>query len=300
MRFTAVQRAVNISSLFLNCHESEEIKTLKKNTRQAWLSLILRTRESTPQLKKRIEANNIYLCELHFKPECFNICKYVCIFCFCIKSFEDVKDLLQFVENSNICKGLPQDEESKSVVADPTWDDEVTEFSQSTVFCHSVPKLRCESHFKTSVTFRSPNCIVLDCTTQVTTEKEQCKPCSKAHKLLKKVATRKMTVSSVRAKSEASLSACGPDKLRATVKATRLECKQLEDRVKELETRINEDGVSTSETVEKDILKIMGGQNLEATPHMKFFWQQQMKLLQTEKMARRSPPNYTLCTVPSW
>ena len=62
--------------------ESEETKTLKKNTRQAWLSLILRTRESTPALNKRIEANNIYLCELHFKPECFNICEYICIFCF--------------------------------------------------------------------------------------------------------------------------------------------------------------------------------------------------------------------------
>ena len=62
--------------------ESEETKTLKTNARQAWISLILRTRESTPELKKRIEANNIYLCELHFKPECFNICKYICIFCF--------------------------------------------------------------------------------------------------------------------------------------------------------------------------------------------------------------------------
>ena len=99
-----------------------------------------------------------------------------------------------------------------------------------------------------------------------------------------------MTVSSVPAKSKASLSACGPDKLRATVKATRLECKQLEDRAKELETRINDDGMPISEALEKDILKIMGGQNLEATPHMKFFWQQQMKLLQTEKMARRYHP----------
>ena len=144
----------------------------------------------------------------------------------CIKSFEDVKDLLQLIENSNICKGLPEDEDSKSVVADLTWDDEVTEFSQSTVFRHSVPKLPCESHFKTSVTFRSPNCIVLDCTTQATTEKKQCYPCSRAHKLLKKSATRKMTVSSVPAKSKASLLACRPDKLRATVKATRLERKQ--------------------------------------------------------------------------
>ncbi|CAB4041583.1 Hypothetical predicted protein, partial [Paramuricea clavata] len=41
----------------------------------------------------------------------------------CIKSFEDVNKLIRFVENSNLCKGLPQGEESKSVVTDPTWDD---------------------------------------------------------------------------------------------------------------------------------------------------------------------------------
>ena len=47
-------------------------------------------------------------------------------------------------------------------------------------------------------------------------------------------------------------------------------------------------GISGS--LENDILKIMGGQNLEATPHMKFFWEQQMKLLQSEKFGRRYHP----------
>ena len=49
-------------------------------------------------------------------------------------------------------------------------------------------------------------------------------------------------------------------------------------------------GVGISETLQKDILKIMGGQGLEATPHMKFFWQQQMKFLQAKKMGRRYQP----------
>ena len=34
----------------------------------------------------------------------------------------------------------------------------------------------------------------------------------------------------------------------------------------------------------------MAGQNLEATPHMKFFWEQQMALLQSKKMGRRYHP----------
>ena len=53
--------------------ESEETSTLKKKARQA-----LWTRQSTAELKQRIETNNIYVCELHFKPECLLTCKYLC------------------------------------------------------------------------------------------------------------------------------------------------------------------------------------------------------------------------------
>ena len=48
--------------------------------------------------------------------------------------------------------------------------------------------------------------------------------------------------------------------------------------------------MSVSDSLGKDLLKIMAGQNLEATPHMKFFWQEQMKLLQFKKMGRRYHP----------
>lgn len=107
---------------------------------------------------------------------------------------------------------------------------------------------------------------------------------------LKKSEARKRKVSSVQAKSRASLPACGPEKLVATVKASRIQCKQLEDKVRLLDEIIKKDGVGISDALENDILKIMGGQNLECTPHMKFFWEQQMKLLQTQKMGRRYHP----------
>ena len=122
------------------------------------------------------------------------------------------------------------------------------------------------------------------------TEKELCDPCSVTTKNLKKAAKRKSKVSSTPAKRKAPLTALGPEKLVATVKASRLACKQLKDRVEQLEATITKDGVGISDSLEKDILKIMSGQNLEATPHMKFFWEQQMKLLQSEKMGRRYHP----------
>ena len=142
-----------------------------------------------------------------------------------LKSSEDTKELLGLVENSNLCEGLPQDDNTKSVVVDPTWEQGqgLSDFPKSTVSCHSVPKSFCESHFKSSVTFRSLNCeVILDNTSP---KQGWCNPCSLAINSLKKAATRKKKVSSIPAKSKASLAACGPETLVATAKASRLECK---------------------------------------------------------------------------
>ncbi len=107
---------------------------------------------------------------------------------------------------------------------------------------------------------------------------ELCNPCSKAAKKRTKASP---------AKSKASLAACGPEKLRATVKATRLECKILKEQLVEMQEGIQEQGVRIDQSLEQDIRKIMDGQNLDATPHMKFFWEEQMKLLQSSSCGRR-------------
>ena len=52
---------------------------------------------------------------------------------------------------------------------------------------------------------------------------------------------------------------------------TRLKCKTLQEKLELLQHKINEEGVDVSESLEKELLKIMGGQNMEATPHIKFF-----------------------------
>ena len=49
--------------------DGDETKAKKETVRKEWLRVVLRTRELTPDLKKRIAANNLFLCELHFKAE---------------------------------------------------------------------------------------------------------------------------------------------------------------------------------------------------------------------------------------
>ena len=64
----------------------------------------------------------------------------------------------------------------------------------------------------------------------------------------------------------------------------------LEEQLEELQQKIDDQGVSVDKSLEEDILQIMNGQNLEATPHMKLFWQEQMKLLQSSSSGRRYHP----------
>jgi hypothetical protein len=54
----------------VNAKQSEHTASLKKKSREEWLNIILRTREMTSELKERINKNNIYVCELHFKADC--------------------------------------------------------------------------------------------------------------------------------------------------------------------------------------------------------------------------------------
>jgi hypothetical protein len=61
--------------------DGEETAESKRKARGEWLRLILRTREMTKALKSQIEANNIHICELHFKPECITVCKYSLLLC---------------------------------------------------------------------------------------------------------------------------------------------------------------------------------------------------------------------------
>ena len=54
---------------------SEHTNELKRKAREDWTRLILRTRETTKELKKEIEADNIFVWERHFKHECIITCK---------------------------------------------------------------------------------------------------------------------------------------------------------------------------------------------------------------------------------
>ena len=117
-----------------------------------------------------------------------------------------------------------------------------------------------------------------------------CDPSKKLQRNIVVQQNRKKHSTSAPAKDKAPLAACSAEKLRATVVEKRLECKQLKNKVKYLQGKIEKSGVSVSEPLEKGLLTIMSGQNLDSTPHLKFFWEQQIHLVKTKKMGHRYHP----------
>ena len=49
--------------------DMEHTSRIKSEARNAWKTVILRTRQLTKELKERFEKNNIFLCEHHFEAE---------------------------------------------------------------------------------------------------------------------------------------------------------------------------------------------------------------------------------------
>ncbi len=175
----------------------------------------------------------------------------------------EVSELLTSLQNGKykICEGLRQNDYLNSIAKDPV-DQSHSSFSvHSFLFDKDVSK-----------------------------EQVICKTCQKLQKQINQQQTRKERKSCAPAKDKASLAACSAEKLRATVEADRLRCKELEKRIENLQSKIEKHAVNVSEPLEKDLLSIMSVQNLDSTPHMKFFWEQQMRLLQTNKMGRKYNP----------
>ena len=54
----------------VSAKQSEYTAAIKKKSREEWLKIILRTREMTPELKTRIDNNNIYM----FVKACLDSC----------------------------------------------------------------------------------------------------------------------------------------------------------------------------------------------------------------------------------
>ena len=142
----------------------------------------------------------------------------------------DIAELFAKIENTRLCEGLIGDD-AIAVATEPT---ENPDPNPNTIVRHTVPKAIEveEPHFEVTLSLLTVACEVL---VDNESDKNMCRAYASASNAVNRAARKKSKASATPAKPKASLTACGAEKLRATVKSTRLQVKDLEDRLQELQ-----------------------------------------------------------------
>ena len=183
----------------------------------------------------------------------------------------------------NLCGGLPVEEPFNSLAADPSTD------CSGEIIRHTVP-IKVEIYnengcsYQAKTYLRSPDCDVL-------CDDAQCTRCEKMEKSLQKSSKAKAAKEALSVPSKAPLTATGKERLVATIQKQRVVCKQMEERIGQLEKEIETNSIAINESLEKDILEIFANNSGEISPHMRVFWEQQRKLLSSPKFGRRYHPH---------
>ena len=112
-----------------------------------------------------------------------------------------------------------------AVATDPT---ENPDQNPNTILRHTATKAIevGEPHFEVTLSLWTVPCEVL---VDNESDKNMCKAYASASNAVNRAARKKSKASATPAKLKASLTACGPEKLRATVKSTRLQVEDLQE-----------------------------------------------------------------------
>lgn len=100
-----------------------------------------------------------------------------------------------------------------------------------------------ETNFAVLVVLRSAGCM-LSFVDDASEDQVICESCFKLQKKMDTLHGRKRLQNRAPDKDKAFLSACGLEKLRTTLKAERLRCKELEPKVKNLQGQMKKHGLS--------------------------------------------------------
>ena len=180
-----------------------------------------------------------------------------------------------------LCPGLPQDE--GILTQDPVQG--IFDVTRHTVpHCHDAyPN---DVPFSATVFIRSKDCLVL-----CGNSGEMCESCSIMFTAKVKEQRRTSTKKSAVLPVKAPLSVSSKERLVTTVRHQRMQCKELESRLTDMEREIKSNSIEVDDVLEGDIQNILANSDMDCSPHMKFFLEQQKKLLASPKFGRRYHPH---------
>ena len=185
-----------------------------------------------------------------------------------------VSDLVKDIEHHHICSGIQPIELTKNVIhhvipksVDPLSDDDSFQ-----MFPHKEY-------------WRPRECLVLH-----NSGVQQCTNCSKYSRACdqtKKVKQRKLEEP---AHLKAPVSKTSPARIKLTLQVQRLKCADLERQLNQMRTEINNSSVEIDHELSNDLTTILGKSDVNVTPFMDLFWQQQKKLFSSSPTGVRYHP----------
>ena len=185
-----------------------------------------------------------------------------------------VSNLIKEIEKLSICTGHPENAFSGNSLRHvlPV---EIDPFDQT----ESSSPFPCKEYL------RANNCEIL-----VEGSESNCKLCIERVCYQEMTTRRKRARETVPAKPKAPVSLTSPQRIKLTLQAQRLQCKELQAEIKEMKLEVEQRSIPVTQDLSHDLLSIISESSHKMTPFIKLFWEQQKKNASCSAQGRRYHP----------
>ena len=124
----------------------------------------------------------------------------------------------------------------------------------------------------------------------VNKDESNCSVCEYSVRIQEVANRRKRARENVPASYKVRVSVTSPNRIKLTLQAQRLKCKQLEHEIQKMKTEVDQKSVPVTNDLINDLLSIISENGDKMTPFMKLFWDQQKTIASRAAQRRRYHP----------
>jgi hypothetical protein len=129
-----------------------------------------------------------------------------------------------------------------------------------------------------------------DCKMLVNEGESNCSVCQDSIRIQEVAKRRKRARENVPASNKAPVSLTSPNRIKLTLQAQRIQCKQLEHEIEKMKIEVDKKSIPVTNDLSNDLLSIISDSSDKMTPFIKLFWDQQKKIASRAAQGRRYHP----------
>ena len=129
-----------------------------------------------------------------------------------------------------------------------------------------------------------------DCKILVNEDESNCSVCQDSVRIQEVANRRKRARENVPASHKAPVSVTSPKRIKLTLQAQRLKCKQFKHEIEKMKTEVDQKSVPVTNDLSNDLLNIISENGDKMIPFMKLFWYQQKRIASRAAQGRRYHP----------